>query len=350
MRFTLIEPEDLRWTSFLSRVKHDVYHKPGYVRLLGLERQMQPCACFGESAEASFLLPLLVDGLPERLGLPSDLRDARSPDGYPAPLYQGDRRVLQETLDDLMTFLADQRIIAAFVRTHPLLGVAPRDFDPIGVVVERGRTVPVFLDSAYEEILLRMRQGHRYEIRRARDGGYRVLIDRWDLYPHFVTLYRNLMARVDAAAPYRFSDDYFAGFRDAVDGSAHLAIVQNDKNVPAAGALFTHADGLVEYHLAASDPAFERDAVQKLVIDGILRWGIERGAEVVHLGGGVGAKDDSLLHFKVGFGREERVYSTVHLTPNKEALASAEAAWRDLHGGRPPEPGFFPPYRSPSPV
>ncbi|MGA7306507.1 MAG: GNAT family N-acetyltransferase [Rhodothermales bacterium] len=346
MHFTLIEPQDPRWTSFLAGTAHDVYHKPGYVRLLARERQMQPYACIGGSDTAGFFLPLLISRIPEKLGLETDLRDAQSPDGYPTPLFAGDPASLPETLRSLMSFLRHERIITAFIRTHPLLGIAPHDFEEIGDVVERGHTVAILLDAPYDEILLRMRQGHRYEIRRALERGYRTSIDQWDLFPHFVRFYRQLMDRVDATESYRFSDAYFRDFRKALGDSAHLVVAETRDGAPAAAALFTETGGLIQYHLAAGDPAFESDAVQKVAVDGIIRWGLKHLASTVHLGGGVGARDDSLLHFKAGFGEEKRTYSTIHLAPDPPAAGRAEDAWRAFHGGLAPQSGFFPAYRS----
>ena len=311
---------------------------------------MRPCACYGESSTSSFLLPLLLDKLPGNLGLPADLQDGQSPDGYPGPLFVGDPASTASALSALKSFLRNERIVTCFIRVHPLQGLAPDAFRSVGEVVQRGYTIPIPLDTPYREIQRNMRRDHRRDIRTAASRGYRTVFDDWDLLPEFVRLYRELMERVDAAEVYRYSDDYFAGLRGTLGESAHLAFVVNPAGAPAAGTIFTMCSGIVQYHLAVSDPAFKKDAPQKLVVDSLIRWGMNHGARVVHLGGGVGAKDDTLLDFKSGFSRYKLAYHTIHITSDPDAAERARIAWVNLYGSEPPDPGFFPIYRARRPV
>ena len=349
MRFTFLGPGDKRWASFLARTDHDVYHLPGYARLLEAERKGAASACFGESAESALMIPLLIDRLPVTLGLSDGLKDARSPDGYPGPLFVGAPAEIRAALHDLMAFLRSERITTCFIRVHPLLGLGTEAFGEIGSVVERGLTVQIVLDSSYEQIVQRMRYDHRSQIRRAYEAGYTVAFDRWDLLPQFVSLYRALMDRVDATGPYRFSDGYFERYRVAIGDSAHIAMALTPDGRPIAGALFTLCCGVLQYHLAAGDRRFAKHAVSKLVIDGLIRYGLDHRAKTVHLGGGVGARSDSLLKFKQGFSRSELRYRTIHLIPDEAANRQAEEAWKARNRGDRTHPDFFPLYRSPSP-
>ena len=349
MRFTFLDPGDKRWASFLARTDHDVYHLPGYARLLEAERKAAAYACFGASAESALMVPLLIDRLPETLGLSDDLKDARSPEGYPGPLFVGAPAEIRAALHDLMEFLRLERITTCFIRVHPLLGLGSVAFEEIGSVVDRGRTVQIVLDSSYEQIVQRMRYDHRSQIRRSYEAGYRVVFDRWDLLPEFVSLYRTLMERVDAADPYRFSNGYFERYRAAIGDSAHIAMALTPDGRPTAGALFTLCCGVLQYHLAAGDRRFAKHPASKLVIDGLIRFGLDHRAKTVHLGGGVGARSDSLLKFKQGFSRSELDYRTIHLIPDEAANRRAEEAWKAQSGGDRTHPDFFPVYRAPSP-
>jgi hypothetical protein len=100
----------------------------------------------------------------------------------------------------------------------------------------------------------------------------------------------------------------------------------------------------MQYHLAAGDPIFSRDAVQKIVVDGIIRWGLQQGAEQFHLGGGVGASSDSLLRFKLGFGGAELPYHTIRIVCDPDAVARATEAWKRRSKDAPTS-DFFPAYR-----
>ena len=63
---------------------------------------------------------------------------------------------------------------------------------------------------------------------------------------------------------------------------------------------FEHA-GIVQYHLGGTRDRFLETAPMKLLFHFARGWFKERGAEALHLGGGVGGKADALLHFKAGF-------------------------------------------------
>jgi hypothetical protein len=83
-----------------------------------------------------------------------------------------------------------------------------------------------------------------------------------------------------------------------------------DEQMSAAG-LFVETDGIVEYHLSASDERFRRSQPTKLMIDEVRRWAKERGNRWFHLGGGFGVAADSLLHFKAGFSKIRTPFSTL---------------------------------------
>jgi len=311
---------------------------------------MRGVACIGRSAEETLLLPLLIGRIPDELGLPAGTLDACSPDGYPGLLYAGAEATLPVILKELVDFLESRGVISCFLRSHPVLGGSVKAFGSTATVVEHAPTVCIPLEGTLDDIRRRMRQGHRYEILKGLEAGYDVRFDDWNLLPVFRAQYNVLMDRVDATDTYRFSDRYFEQFAARVDGSAHLATVLSPEGEPAAGSIFTSCGGILQYHLAASDPRFGKDAVQKLVVDSLVGWGLERGADVLHLGGGVGARDDSLLQFKSGFGGKLTPYRTFHWVCNRELVDKADEAWRGLAGQPASMPTFFPLYRAPLPT
>ena len=75
-------------------------------------------------------------------------------------------------------------------------------------------------------------------------------------------------------------------------------------------------------------------------------WAKQRGNRVMHLGGGVGSADDSLLRFKLGFSPLRHGFSTLRVVIDEPEYRRLVAA----HGGvLDPESrsGFFPAYRHP---
>jgi hypothetical protein len=100
----------------------------------------------------------------------------------------------------------------------------------------------------------------------------------------------------------------------------------------------------LHYHLGASSDEGRSLGASNLVLFEAATWGRERGFELLHLGGGVGGRSDSLFEFKRRFDpggeREFALGKAVH----------DEEAYRELSGGDAGTDviGFFPAYRDTS--
>jgi hypothetical protein len=340
---TFIGPDDHRWQDLLRRTRHDVYHLPQYAELEGERLEGRPLAFYTEVDQTEVLIPFVQRAL---AGMPG-LSDLVSPYGYPGPLAAAARRggtVPWETVfDGLREAMARERMVTAFVRLHPLLN---------GDLIDDARTVPglrvegptVGADLAgadWDAILPRLRRDHRRYVRAAVRHGYRTHVDDWNLYPAFVALYLATMERLEADAQYFFSDAYFEGLRtQPLAPYTHLVCAVSPAGDVVAGSLFFACGGIVQYHLSASSAEHASIAPTKLVIAEALRWGSSEGYEVLHLGGGLGSKEDGLLRFKQGFGTFERWYATVRVVSDQDLYGRL--------GGRPGEvtEGFFPAYRA----
>jgi lipid II:glycine glycyltransferase (peptidoglycan interpeptide bridge formation enzyme) len=98
----------------------------------------------------------------------------------------------------------------------------------------------------------------------------------------------------------------------------------------------------LHYHLGAQSDEGRRLGGSHLALLAAASWGRERGYELLHLGGGVGGRRDSLFEFKQRFDpgageREFFVGKAIH----------DEAAYRELAGTSSTD-GFFPAYRDTS--
>jgi hypothetical protein len=81
MTWYWLAPEDDGWQCLLSRLRHDVYHQPGYARHEARIDDARPLAFVYEQGDRRFFLPLLLRPIPG-----SELPDAVSPYGYPGPI------------------------------------------------------------------------------------------------------------------------------------------------------------------------------------------------------------------------------------------------------------------------
>lgn len=340
MKAELLGPDDPAWTALLSGARHDFYHLPEYALVCAAQEQGEAAAIFATDGERSLLLPLLLR--PITYGG----RDATSPYGYPGPIVSGptDGRFVADALASGMKVLASEGIVSLFARLHPILnGAVPPG---TGEVVRHGDTVDIDLTLPEEELWRQTRSNHRTQINRAIRAGRGVEFDEeWTHYDAFKSLYGLTMSHVSASSYYLFDESYFDDLRDALGSRIHLCIVEAEQSIAVAG-LFVETDGIVQYHLSGSDPAFAREGLTKLMFHQVRSWAKARGNEHFHLGGGVGAADDPLLHFKAGFSPLRRPFQTFRAILDERAYARNVQA----HGGElglPQRAGFFPAYRAP---
>ncbi len=111
------------------------------------------------------------------------------------------------------------------------------------------------------------------------------------------------MERLKAADFYFFSDGYFDDLRHMLKGRLHFCTVLSPDGQLAAAGLFTQTDEIVQHHLGATAPAYRKYAPSKLMLDAVIRWGKSIGAAVMHLGGGVGGRAESVFELKPGSAR-----------------------------------------------
>jgi hypothetical protein len=347
MRVELVGPESPRWSAFVERVPHDFYQLPAYVRASATYDGGAPRAVLVDDGQRTLLLPTIVRSIP---GAPASQWDAVSPYGYPGFLVEtppGEEVAFATAaLDAARGELRAQGCVSLFVRMHPLLGPVPSAL-PSGLILRHGETVALDLSRTDDEMWRETMSGHRNEINRALRAGHRAYVD--DAFEHvarFVEIYQATMRRVGAGGYYFFSGDYVAAMRDALGDTLKLVVVEIAGAIAGAG-LFVHTGDIVEYHLSGVDDAFINARPTKLMLHYVRAWARERGAKVLHLGGGLGGAADSLFKFKAGFGKGRGEFHTLRLVVDEDAYA----ALRRERGGTETAPaelsGFFPAYRAP---
>jgi hypothetical protein len=347
MKGEFITTLDPRWKALLDSCPHDAYHLPECVECAAAQEGGVPMAFFAQDEHAACLIPLLARPLPERLYTGRDWYDLTSPYGYPGLVCTtDDAECVAKSLDSLRAAADDFGACTVFLRLHPLLNTWTAMPIPMSACVDHGETVSVDLTVSDEEMWRRIRDGYRYDIRRLQRMGFTVVMDDWSGYGDFAELYRQTMERLGADRFYHFGDAYFRDLKSALKDNLHLCSVLAPDGRIAAGALFMTVDGLMEYHLSASAAEFSRYSPTKLMIHSVCIWGKLRGCSRLHLGGGLGARQDALFRFKAGFSPGRGRFRTLRMIANETRyLEMAFAA--DL--SQTPEADlsaeFFPPYR-----
>ena len=352
MDLELLSTSDPTWPEVLARSPHDVYHLPGYVDVEARRVAGRATAALVRRGEQTLLVPLLL--VPQEIGGrergSEGALDALSPYGYPSPLLHGDEEFADRAIEVLRTGLAARGVAAAFVRTHPLLPLAPA-LARHGVLVHQGETVWMDLTLSDEELWSQTRPRERTYINRLKDSGLVAHLDpAFAHYERFLELYRSTMSEVAAASWYFFSREYFDELRAALGPALLLCVVETPTGEIVNASLFTEYLGIVQYHLSGTTKLPELPDATKLMLHFMRGLAKQRGNRAFHLGGGRGAAADSLFRFKSGFSKLRGQFHTWRLVCDQRAFDAGLARW-SLLAGEPSGPltGYFPPYRRPLP-
>ena len=349
MAGVFIGPEDPRWKGFLEGVRHDVYHRPEYVRMDAAPGGGKAVAFLGEVDGARCLIPLIESPIPPGLGAPEGATDLASPYGYGHPLVDGDAGKLGACLRAFADACRERKTVCAFLRSNPLLAPPTPDdleWDALASaarVVTRGETLVVQLGRPIEEIRGELRKEYRRRLTNLERMGFESVVDEWSHYDQFVEIYRQTMERLGAKSCYFFDRSYFDATRNDLRGQTHLVTVMSSHGSRVvAGGLFFREEDRVQYHLAGWDPAYAEYSPSKLVLWSAIRWANDTGASCLHLGGGLGAREDELFRFKRGFTDRRLPFYTLGVTADRavyDRLVRASGAASDET--------YFPAYRSP---
>jgi hypothetical protein len=333
---------DPKWEALLREVPHDVYHLPQYLEVSAKYESAQPTAFLAREGCCFCLIPLLIRRLPAFLSAPPEWCDLKSPYGYAAPLFRGDESWTDKALAALTAECQTHNLVSAFVCMHPLLTVPP-NLARHGQVVKHGETVYVDLSLTETALWSQTRQRFRTYITRLQRLGFQTRFDDWSTFGDFVSIYAQTMARLQANEFYRFPVQYFHDLRVALGPRLHFCSVVDAGGEIASGALLTETQGIVQYHLSGTADQFVADAPSKLMLHEVRLWAKRQGCKIVHLGGGLGGRADSLLHFKTGFSPLRADFLAYHLVCDE----SKYTFLCRQNGAEPIDKEYFPQYRGP---
>ena len=353
MRAELLSCDDPRWLDFLRGAPHDFYHLPAYVELCARHEGGRPAAFWAAEGEAAMLIPMVLRPLPPELDPGARWRDAVAPYGYPCPLLRGDPGdgTVAAMLEAFRGVGAAAGIVSAFLRLHPLLPLPQGPLHAFGDVVAHGETVYLDLTLSRAELDRQTRDCHLADVRRLEREGFSVQVDAWGRLDDFIRIYEQTMRYRAADAFYFFERGYYDDLRRCLGDHLHLGIVRAPGGEAAAAGLFTRVDGLVQFHLSGTSEHYRRAGPAKMMLIHMRDWAKAGGAHTLHLGGGVGCRQDSLAFFKQGFSKLRSRFQTFRMVL-KPVIYESLLGRRGLDPGSPCEPaaGYFPAYRCRGPL
>jgi hypothetical protein len=129
----------------------------------------------------------------------------------------------------------------------------------------------------------------------------------------------------------------------------HLLLVRYHGEIIAAS-LFSEINGIVQHHLCGRRDGFERVHSLAVMLTFARDWFKARGNQLLHMGGGVGSRADSVFKFKTHFSPDRALFHTWRLVTDQQAYQELVNAWEHEADALSAGPtGFFPEYRAPHP-
>lgn len=321
------------WDELLERLGcADSYLLRGYVESARVLEGGRPVLLHLSDAGGDVVFPLLVRELPSGGGF-----DVTTPYGYGGPVATGADPPTPRFWELYGDWCRTVGVVTTFIRFHPLFA-NQRDARLAVQVEPLGRTVGWRLQVP--DLFGGMHPAHRRACRRATSAGVSVSTrEALDDFSAFAALYEVTMRRVGAADFYLFGEPYW----DALVRLGEQVVVfeAEEGGEVLASALCFATPPWLHYHLGATADRGRELGASNLLFYEAASWARERGYERFHLGGGVGAQEDSLFTFKRRFdpGGDLLEFAVGKAVHDRDA-------YRALAGRNPDDlDGFFPAYR-----
>ena len=179
-------------------------------------------------------------------------------------------------------------------------------------------------------------------VRKAQKSGVEIYRGQFPLiYKTFREIYDLTMDSDNASGYYYFKDEFYDSIRNDLSDESQVFWAEINGRIIAAS-IMIFANGYMNYHLSGSLREYQHLAPSNLLLYKAALWGCCNGYKSLHMGGGVGSREDSLYKFKSAFNRSE----TKQFAIGKKIYL--QDVYEKLAGMKNPEyeGSFFPKYRT----
>jgi len=283
-----------QWQEVLDTIgQYDVYHTPEYQRIAQENGEGAPWLFWFRENETNIALPMLICE-----------NRVISVYGYPGIISNGINGYIPDDFSiSFLDCMQKRQINSLEIRQNPLIPTSQYLLDMAKIDLI-GFTVAINLTLSNQDQLKDMTKGHRYDIRKAEESGIRVWEDAgFRRMYDFVQAYNHTMLRCGASEYYYFPELYYTNLVTRLGKYTKLFFATQGKTVVSA-ALFFVCNDIIQYHLSGTWSEHMHFNGAKAIVDHVRRWGKDNGYKWLHMGGGLGASEDSpLFRFKAGFSK-----------------------------------------------
>ena len=341
-----------KWLDIVDQFDdHDVYHLPQYAKTFQINGDGEPLLFYFQSENTKAINVVMKRHIAgdERFSHCDGkdiMSDIITPYGYGGFLIEGERdyKTIGRLNEEYTTYCAKKGIVSEFVRFHPLLQ-NHIGLESVYDMTQLGKTIHMDLSSP-EIIYANIGSKTRNRLRKAEAAGLRFRTDNtWDVFLSFKDIYEQTMDRNNADAYYYFGEDYYKSvMNDLKDHATVGCAVFNDEIVAAVILLFGNRK--MHIHLTGSRQEYLHLSPVAFLYHQAALWGYQNGIDTAHLGGGVGASEDSLYRFKCNFNKNPGHYFVIGRKKFDDAAYDKLLGCRKDDPSFDPDTNFFPAYRA----
>lgn len=336
-----------RWDKIVRSFKnYDVYYLSGYVKAFWLNGDGEPMLLYfeGSGTRAVNVVMKRDIGKCEQLSQSVEENtyfDLITPYGYGGFLIEGisSKQLEKEYVD----YCRNNNIVSEFVRFHPIL----KNHEMVNNIYDEvylGKTIAVDTESP-EQIWKNFTSKNRNMVRKAKKAELEVFWARDEnIIEEFMKIYNATMDKDVAEDYYYFKKEFYESILNDLKYNAMWFYAKKDKKI-AAISIFLFENGNMHYHLSASRREYQHMAPTNLLLYEAALWASYNGYRVLHLGGGVGAKEDSLYSFKKAFNRQSDCHFYIGKKIFCEEVYDKLVNYRRGKEGFEEKSSFFPLYR-----
>lgn len=297
------------WDEIVKSFKDsDVYYLSGYVKGFKIHGDGEPLLFYYDDGKIRGINVVMKrdvascvyfkDKIPEKTYF-----DFATPYGYGGWIIEGDNDA-SDLFSAYEKWCLENNIISEFVRFHPVTDnhrFSQKSYE----VISLSNTVCVDLQNE-DVIWANFTSKNRNMIRKAQKNGLAVSYGlSKELFDTFKEIYNATMDKDNATDYYYFGTEFYDSILNDLDNNAKIFFVTAEDGETAASAIMLYENGKLNYHLSGSRRAYQNLAPTNLLLYEAAVWGSKNGCKTLHLGGGVGSAEDSLLAFKKAFYRGE---------------------------------------------
>lgn len=344
--YTLEESE--KWDEIVHTFKgFDVYYLSGYVKAFQNYGDGKAYLLYYTSEHCRGIHVLMKRDISEDKNFVGRIEgnhffDVVTPYGYGGWLIEGEEGK-DKLYEEYIAWCKNNNIVSEFVRFHPVLNNVHYTSDFYDVV-SLGPTVS--MDTSSQEVIWNnLTSKNRNMIRKAIKSGIKIYNGNYpEIYTKFREIYNATMDKDCAEQYYYFDKDFYQSILEDLAENVQVFYAELEGKIIAAS-IILFANKRINYHLSGSVKEYQKFAPTNLLLYKVALWGSENGYKTFHLGGGVGAHEDSLYKFKKAFYREESCAFHIGKKIFNQEIYNKLVAIREQISDE-IKPGFFPQYRA----